>query len=83
MSQSEVNKTVRVLTSSRLAHTVTIIKKSGERFEMQCGEKLPKLDYQNESRTVILIGQFGDDYGKSYPICNWDDVEVVTVEKNP
>lgn len=79
-SQSEVNKTVAVLTGSRLKFTVTIIKKSGVKFEVQTDYR-PDTYWDEASRAVLFGGQVGSEYGKT-PICAWDDVECTSTEEN-
>lgn len=85
-SQIEANKVVRFLNGDPMKYTCRILRKDGTTMEIQC-MKPPKIDYSHESRSLMLLGfapsEKNDDYGPTYPICCFDDVDLIQMDLNP
>jgi len=86
-SRTLSNKVLRVLGSKPCRLTVWIYKKDGTVLEMGC-DKTPDTHWDDSARCLMLVGrvkvgrnQYGDDI-ENFPICRFDDMEAVTVEKN-
>jgi hypothetical protein len=79
--QREVNKVVRVLNGKRLKYTVHILMKDGT--EKQCQtDKVPSTAYDDSSRTTLIVCAVGGDDYLKFPICRFDDVDMIQVEVN-
>lgn len=80
--QREVNKVIRILNGKPLKYTLHLLMKDGSESQMQTNYA-PKLDYNNEARALMLNIPAEDSEYTSFPVCRFDDMALMQLEKNP
>lgn len=84
-SQSEANKVLRVIEGKILKFTVRVHRKSGQVLEFQ-SDQLPDVKFDQDTRCNWIIGKaqgHDDSYPSAYPICLWEEGDVILTEANP
>lgn len=82
VDQRAVNKVVRILNGKPLKYTLHILMKDGSESQIQTNFE-PKLDFNNETRAVMVMVAAEDTEYTKFPICKFDDVAIMQLEKNP
>lgn len=84
-SQHEANKVLRVIEGKQMKLTIRIHRANGKIVEFQSDDR-PTVAYDDGTRLKWIYGKAktaADDYSPTYPICPWEEGDMILCEANP
>lgn len=82
-SQHDANKVLRVIEGKILKYTVRVHRKSGAILEFQT-DHVPDVVYDEATRCNWIKSKVaGESYPEAYPVCPWEEGDVILTEANP